>query len=303
MTLVTAVDAPASVLGEGPVWSPEEKVLYWIDVVGKAIFRYDPASGRTDTRSLPFAPSAILPCEDGSLLLVTKKGMAHLKSFEAEPVSLPDAGVNFKEEIFNDAACDARGRLWVGTRDFHVTDPKGHLFRLEGKLDLTRHADGLTISNGIAWSPDGRTMYHVESEPGRVYAYDFDIETGSIGQRRILVDYAGDGNPGGPDGCTVDAEGCLWVAEVDVWRVARYAPDGRFLREIRLPVERPTSVMFGGDGLATLFVTSMQFGLSADALAEQPEAGKLFAVDAGVAGLREHRFSGIVPPAAGPTDI
>ncbi|MCO5089594.1 SMP-30/gluconolactonase/LRE family protein [Bosea sp. (in: a-proteobacteria)] len=284
------IDAPASILGEGPVWSGREQVLYWLDVVGKAIFRLDPATGEVRTRALPYAPSAIVPRADGGLLLVTKKGMALLDDFAAEPRSVPLPGIDFSQEVFNDAACDAAGRLWVGTRDFNVREPKGRLFRVDAGLTLEQQDEGFVVSNGIAWSPDGGTLYHVDSRPGCVYAHDFDMATGTLRNRRVFLDYSAMDVAGHPDGCTVDAEGGLWIAEVEGWRVARYTPDGRLDREIRLPFKKPTSVMFGGAGLDRLFITSMQFRLTDQELLDQPLAGSLLVVEPGVKGLPEPAF-------------
>lgn len=265
-------------------------MLYWLDVVGKAIFRFDPATGHVRTRQLPYAPSAIVPREDGGLLLVTKKGMALLDDFGAPPQSVPLPDIDFSKEVFNDAACDASGRLWVGTRDFNVREPKGRLFRVDTGLAIKQQDEGFVVSNGIAWSPDGRTLYHVDSRPGRVYAHDFDMATGTIHNRRVFLDYPSMDVAGHPDGCTVDAEGGLWIAEVEGWRVARYWPDGSPDREIKLPFKKPTSVMFGGAGLDQLFITSMQFRLTDQELLDQPLAGSLLVAELGVKGLPEPAF-------------
>jgi len=288
-TITAVTGAPPTVLGEGPMWSAREQVLYWIDIVGRRLLRLRPADGRVDARELPYAPSAVIPRAAGGLLLVTKKGMATLDFDRPGLDSVPAPLVDFSREVSNDAKCDAAGRIWVGTRDLHGAQPEGGLFRLDPDLSMSRHAQGLVVSNGLAWSPDGRTLYHVDTRPGRIDAYDFDVERGTLAGRRTFLDYTGDA-PAVPDGCTVDAEGGLWVAELDGWRLRRYAPDGSLDREIRLPVAKPTSVMFGGPDLATLYVTSMQFGLSEGELAEQPLAGALLALDAGVRGLPEPVF-------------
>ena len=295
MIAFSTIDAPACALGEGPVWSDRDKALYWVDVVGKKILRFRPSSGTVDVREIPFAPSAIVPRQGTGLLLVTKKGLALLDDFTSPLVSIPVPQIDFTREVFNDATCDQLGRLWIGTRDINAREAKGRLYRIDADFSVTSHVDGLVISNGIAFSPDSRTMYHVDSRPGRIDAYDYDLERGAISNRRTFLEYSDPTRKGHPDGCTVDADGGLWVAEVEGSRLARYTPDRRLDREIPLPVSKPTSVMFGGAGLRTLFATSMQFGLSEEQLAAQPLAGRVFALEAGVTGLPEPLFSGRSP--------
>ncbi len=288
-TSIKPVDAPLTVLGEGPTWCAREECLYWIDIVGRRVLRLRHATGRVDTADLPYAPSAVIPRTEGGLLLITKKGMATLDFDTQELQSLPVPLVDFSREVFNDAKCDAAGRIWVGTRDLHGKDPNGSLFRLDPDMRMTRHTRGLVVSNGMDWSPDGCTFYHVETNPGRIDAYDFDVATGTLSNRRIFVDYAAK-KPAIPDGCTMDAEGGLWVAELNDSHLRRYAPDGSLDRAIHLPLSKPTSVMFGGPHLETLYVTSMQFGLSPEELARQPLAGALLAVDVGVRGRPQSYF-------------
>ncbi|MBS0640632.1 MAG: SMP-30/gluconolactonase/LRE family protein, partial [Proteobacteria bacterium] len=197
---------------------------------------------------------------------------------------------DFMKDVFNDGKCDRRGRFWVGTMDRETTHPIGALYRIDPDLTVHRMADGITLSNGIAFSPDDRTLYHCDSEPGVVWAYDYDIESGSIANRRVLVDFAG--RKGHPDGCTIDAEGGLWVAEIGAGQIVRFDAAGRETGLIAVPVTRPTSVIFGGADLRTMFVTSMQFALSDEEKAQQPLAGSVFSVNVGVAGIPEVRFAG-----------
>lgn len=288
----TVIDAPQTVIGEGPMWSVRDQVLYWIDVVSRRIFRLRPETGQVDVRDLPYAPSAVIPRASGGLLLITKKGMALMDFDKPELESVPVSLVDFKKELFNDAKCDSVGRLWVGTRDLHVREPNGGLFCIHADFSMHRHGSDLVVSNGIAWAESGRVMYHVDSHPGRIDAYDFDASAGTLSNRRVFRDYEKDSATAIPDGCTTDAEGGLWVAEVGGWRIRRYAPDGRLDREIRMPFQKPTSVMFGGPDLGTLYVTSMRFGLTDAALVDQPLAGSLLQLDVGVKGKPENVFGG-----------
>jgi len=285
------IEAPQTVLGEGPMWSVRAQVLYWIDIVSRTIMRLRPRTAEVDVRALPYAPSAVIPCASGGLLLVTKKGMATLDFDQPTLTSLQVPLVDFSKEVFNDAKCDAAGRLWAGTRDLHVRDANGGLFRMDADHSMHRHGSAMVVSNGIAWDPSGRLMYHVDSKPGRIDTYDFDPAAGTLSNRRVFRDYLAAGAKVIPDGCTTDAQGGLWVAEVGDWHIRRYAPDGRLDREIRMPFQKPTSVMFGGPDLATLYVTSMRFGLTEAELADQPLAGSLLQLDVGVKGLPEHEFA------------
>jgi len=277
-------------LGEGPIWVGDHQALYWIDIHQETLIRYLPALDRSDTRKLPHRPTSLCQRTDGRLLVSYKAGMGAVDFQSGQAQELRLSGVDFEHEAFNDSACDRLGRLWIGTRDPNpvAVNPVAKLYRLGSDLRAESVDRGFVISNGRAWSPDNKTMYHTDSVPGRIDAYDFDLATGTISGRRVLIDYAGKGCR--PDGCTVDAEGCLWVAEVEGWRVSRYRPDGVLVRQIELPFRKPSSVMFGGNDLRTLFVTSVTHGLTPQELSEQPLAGMLMAIDVGVPGLPETHF-------------
>jgi sugar lactone lactonase YvrE len=173
--------------------------------------------------------------------------------------------------------------------DDRLTSPTGALYRLDPDLSCRRMESGIGISNSLAWSPDDRIFYFADTLRRTIFAYDFDAETGAISNRRVFTDCID--QPGAPDGSTIDAEGYLWNAQWDGWRLVRYAPDGRIDRVVGLPVQKPTSCMFGGPDLATLYVTSAVWDLTGEALAKQPNAGGVFALDVGVRGLPESRFA------------
>ena len=189
----------------------------------------------------------------------------------------------------NDGKCDRQGRFWVGTMGDMRRTPRGHLYRLDPQAGLRRVLDGLTIPNGLCWSPDGRTMYFTDSPTRLIWAFPYDPATGTPGERRVFAQVDGSGVA---DGATVDAEGCLWSARHGGGRVTRYTPDGRIDREIALPVSQPSCCAFGGPDLGTLFVTTARNGLSADDLAKQPLAGAVLALEPGVRGLAEPRYAG-----------
>lgn len=285
-----ALKQTVATLAEGPLWSTREQVLYWIDTIGKKLFRYDPATDEVVERSLVYRPSALARFPGGGLLLALKKGVALYDFGTGEMRSLQLGGLDFEEAVFNDGACDPAGRFWIGSRDKNVKNPTGQLYRIDADYAVTVISRGFTCSNGIVWSLDRRTLYHVDTYPGVIYAYDFDPETGAVAGRRVHVDYQG--ASWHPDGCAVDAEGGLWVAEVGGSRLARYTPDGTLDRVVEVPVSKPTSMAFGGPDLSTMFVTSMRYGLSEQALADQPLAGTVMMLDVGVKGLPEPDFAG-----------
>jgi sugar lactone lactonase YvrE len=192
--------------------------------------------------------------------------------------------------MMNDGKCDPAGRFWAGTKDIEGHRPFGSLYRLEPDHTLVRVLTDVTISNGLGWSPDHETMYYIDSPTHRIDMFDFEVETGSVSNRRSLVELSRAW--GLPDGMTVDEEGFLWVAFWDGSAVRRIAPDGRVASVVELPVSRVTSCAFGGDDLADLYVTTARNGLSEAELRSQPSAGGLFRLHPPVRGLPPHAFAG-----------
>ncbi len=287
---VTCVVDARNILGEGPVWCPIEQVLYWIDIARPTLNRVDPKTGEWATWDLPKPAGSFALRRKGGLLVAFRAGMAWLELPSGRLEWVEVAGARLERGRFNDGKCDRKGRFWVGTMDRHLTDPIGELYRIDPDLSCRTMDRGFILSNGIAWSPDDRTMYFTDSRARAIYAYDFDLESGGVANRRVFAAF-GDG-PGRPDGCTVDAGGYLWTALVNAWRILRFAPDGRLDRAIELPVQRPTSCIFGGPDLDALFVTSSTLSLAEEDLAKQPLAGGVFRIDVGVRGLPEPRFAG-----------
>lgn len=288
--VITPVTEIVCDLGEGPLWSGAEQALYWHDVTGRLLHRLDTSSGEVTTRPLPAMPGSFAFRRGGGMIAAFRNRLALVDVDGAIVSKIGGHDIDFGAERFNDGACDAAGRFWAGTFDPSLKRVGGSLYRIDPDLSVHRMDTGIAMSNGIAWSPDGTAMYYVDSRPGCVYRYDCDPGDGGIGERRVFLDY--EGREGRPDGCAVDSEGYLWVAEVTAWRVSRYAPDGRLDRSIRLPVGKPTSLAFGSSDLKTLYVTSMRYGLSEAEQEAQPLAGRLLAVAVDVAGQPEHPFGG-----------
>ena len=188
----------------------------------------------------------------------------------------------------NDGKCDALGRYWCGSMNPESGTADGSLYVLDRTLRCTKVLDDLVVPNGMTWSLDNRTMFLADTRRGVIWAFDFDLEAGTLRNRRVFADHAS--MPGGPDGATLDVEGCLWSAQVDGGCLIRYAPDGRIDRVVRVPVTRPTSVGFGGPGYRELYVTTSTRGMNDDDLRAEPHAGRVLVLDVGVAGLAPVRF-------------
>ena len=294
---VTAWSGVPGVLSEGPRWHAERQELLWVDILGRQMHRgtlgADGAMQRLETITLDRHLGAVAPVAGGGYVLAAGQGFLFLDDAgEIRELAQPEAGRT--DVRMNDGACDAQGRFWAGTMAYDESSGAGTLYRLELDGSCTTVLTGLTISNGIGWSPDGTTMYLNDSGTACIYAFRFDGGTGAISERRTLVQVSEAGVA--PDGLTVDEEGGIWVALWLGGAVNRYGPDGSLQASIELPVERPTSCAFGGPDRSTLFVTTARVDLDEAALARQPEAGRVFAIDGlGVRGLPCLPYRGRVP--------
>lgn len=277
------------VLGESAVWSTAESALYWVDIRHPAIRRWNSRTGQTDSWTMPELVGSIALRRDGGLLVALRRSLAFFDpaSGALEHVAAPEE--DRPQMRFNDGRCDRRGRFWAGTMNNDTRAPEGALYRLDATHRLVKIADGFSIPNSLAWSPDGTTLYFADSLRYAISAYDFEPETGELGAQRP---FAQTQSPSIPDGSTVDAEGYLWNAEYDGWRVVRYAPDGSVDRIVELPVQRPTSCAFGGPNLDLLYITTATQRLTAGELARQPLAGAVLAIEPGVRGLPEPAYIG-----------
>lgn len=283
MAAPTVAHQATALLGEGPVWEPRRQALLWVDVERSQVH----LSGVEGTRShlAPEPVGAVAPSGDGRVLLAMGTGFAIL--------DLDDGGIEVVARIpgadparvrMNDGKVDPAGRFWAGTKAYDDEPGAGGLYRLDGPGQVTEVLPEVTISNGLGWSPDGGTFYYIDTPTQTVRRFPFDPATGSLGAGEIHVDTGG--LSGWPDGMTIDAQGDLWVAFWDGWAVRCFSGrDGALLRQLEVPVARPTSCAFGGAGLRRLFVTTARTGLTADAAGQQPLAGSVLAFEPGVAGL------------------
>ena len=300
MAEILDVIETGAILGESPVWSARDGVLYWIDIKAPTIHRFDPLT-RADT-AWPVAQEigSIALRRGGGLVAALRDGFALIGADFTTVEWITNPEVDKPLSRFNDGKCDRQGRFWSGTMHDPAGPPAAHferqpvgvLYRLDQDRSCHALADGILVSNGLAWSPDGGVMYFTDSPRRTIWAYDHDTAIGGLSGRRVFAQIPEAPGRGTGDGATVDVEGFYWSAEFRGSRLVRYAPDGAVDQMIDLPVSRPTSCAFGGDGLATLFVTSAKIMLNAAELAAEPLAGALFALDVDVCGLPEAEFAG-----------
>ena len=292
-----AVAAPA-LLGESPLWHPGEQVLYYCDIPGHALQRFDPATQSLTSWSFETEPASLAPLLGGGLLLAMRDGLWRFDTASGQRARLAEPPYDVARERFNDGKCDPQGRFWVGTI-YEPRDPALASLYCFSAGKLVRRQGDITVSNGLAWSPNGRTMYWSDTKAHTIYAFDFDPASGALANKRVFASFpvkqAGQapGTYGGrPDGAAVDAEGCYWVAMFEGQRVLRFSPQGEVLRELRLPVRCATMPCFGGADLKTLYITTARENRPEAELAAQPLAGCVLALPVDVPGLPANFCSG-----------
>ena len=281
----------AALLGESPVWHPRESALYYTDIPGHKLQRFDPTSG--DLRHWEFETdvASLAPRLDGTLLLAMRDGLWVFDPSTGERQRAAEPPYDPASERFNDGKCDPQGRFWAGTI-YEPRTPALASLNCFAKGQLTKRIDGLTVVNGLAWSPNGRTMHWSDTTTHTIFAADFDPASGAMSRQRVFANFplkqAGqslDSYGGRPDGAAMDVEGCYWVAMFEGQRLLRLSPEGEVVREVELPVRCPTMPCFGGPGLTTLYITTARQNRPAAELVAQPWAGCVLALDVDVPGL------------------
>ncbi|VVN89644.1 SMP-30/gluconolactonase/LRE family protein [Pseudomonas fluorescens] len=292
MTAELIIDA-RNATGESPVWQAQENALYWVDIPAGRLHRWQP-DGQTRSWQADEMLACIVRSPQGHWLSAQESGIFQLTpQADGRLRATKCASVEHARDDmrFNDGRCDRQGRFWAGTMQPNMgADPVGALYRYDPQANgpvqpLRAQLEGLTVPNGMAFSPDGKTLYLSDSHPGvqLIWAFDYDVDSGTPHNRRVFVDM--NQHPGRPDGATVDAEGCYWICAIDAGQVLRFTPEGKLDRTLDLPVKKPTMCAFGGPQLDTLFVTSIRpQGID---LSDQPLAGGVFALNPGVRGLPE----------------
>jgi sugar lactone lactonase YvrE len=282
--------------GESPVWSAREQALYWVDIPAGKLHRWDPADDSTQSWKAPQMLACIARYSNGDWIAGLENGVFRLtetadgtlSSTHLASVEHPLPGMRF-----NDGRCDRQGRFWAGTMlmDMGVGASVGALYRYSAgqREALSAQLTDFIVPNGLAFSPDGKTMYLSDSHPSvqKIWAFDYDIDSGTPHNRRLFVDM--NDYLGRPDGAAVDADGCYWICGNDAGLIHRFTPAGKLDRSLNVPVKKPTMCAFGGPNLDTLFVTSIRPGGD---ISDQPLAGGVFALRPGVKGLEEPEFNG-----------
>lgn len=285
------VDTPA-LLGEGPCWDQERQQLYWVDIYQKRLHIFQPSSATNRTIQLPDLIGCAVPRAAGGMLLALQNGFATL-DLESEALTyVTDPEADLPDNRFNDGKCDPAGRFLAGTMDNKEEGAvTGSLYSVAANFEVRRLFEGVAISNGIAWSPDYGTMYYIDSPTQRVVAFDYDLDKGTVSNRRVIITLT---EPNVfPDGMTSDLDGMLWIALWGGESVTRWNPaTGELLERIYLPALNVSSCTFGGPQLNELYVTTARKGTDEATLAKYPKTGSLFRIQTDVTGMPSFAFAG-----------
>lgn len=276
-------------LGESPVWCAREQALYWVDITAQAIYRRGADAGLSRWAT-PATIGSIGLCQNGDILTALRDGVYVFSATDNtfRRIATPDS---VSTNRLNDGKVSPEGRFWIGSMDDRADKlPVAALFSLEADLSTRRKVNGLRVSNGLAWSPDGRILYHSDSRAATVWRYDYAPESGELGEQQIFITYQPEW--GRPDGAAVDSEGCYWSAGVTAGRLNRFDPDGRLISFIELPASHITMPCFGGPQMKTIFVTSSRADVAPERRAAMPLAGALFAIEQDIAGVAVGEFTG-----------
>ena len=274
-------------VGEGPFWDAAEQKLYFVDIVNKQVKIYSPATQSVDTVQFEQEISAVFLDQKSELIVAARDGIftasrdGVLETLLA-PIKIEDPSIRT-----NDAKCDSHGRMWVGTMAFDFTEGAAALFTFDSKT-LKELVPDLTVSNGIGWSLDQKTMYFIDSVTKRVDIFDVDLERGELKNRRVFVSLTD--LDAFPDGLTTDEEGGVWVALFGGGEVRRFDANGNLTHIVELPVRQVTSCCFGGKDMSELFITTAQNGMDSDALSREPLAGSLFRAETSFKGSKSNRY-------------
>jgi sugar lactone lactonase YvrE len=302
MTAWRTVIAQPDELGESPIWHPEERLLYWVDIPARQVRRADPATGTVESWAMPTEPGCIAPIRGGGLVLALRDGVYRASSWRGPLVPVARFNHDLATTRFNDGKADPEGRFWAGTMYEPRDARKAELYSIDmresngngGKPLVQLKAHNAIIANGLAWSPDAKTVYWADTPNHVIHAWDWEAEGNVMTRHRVFQQFPGKpdgwlpGQPGyggRPDGAAVDVEGNYWIAMFEGGRLLKFAPDGNLVTEFSLPVRCPTMPCFGDADLKTLYVTSARYNRPAEELRALPQSGCIIAMRVDVPGL------------------
>ncbi|MEJ0103846.1 MAG: SMP-30/gluconolactonase/LRE family protein [Bacteroidota bacterium] len=286
------VTAHNCLLGESPVWDHRQKRIFWIDILNGEIHYFYPGRNEYDCYSVGRITGSIALKKSGNIIATIERSFATIDIHNKTMRVIAETEVHLHNNRFNDGKCDPAGRFWAGTMSVLNEAHAGSLYALEKDLTVSTKLAGVTCSNGLAWSPDHKTLYYIDTPNRNVTAFDYNITDGNLSDRRVVINIPGE--TGYPDGMTIDTEGMLWIAIWGGWKIIRYNPyTGKKLFQVTLPVSQVTSCIFGGDSMDDLYITSAGIGLSEKEFREQPLAGSLFVIrNSGFTGINSYEFGG-----------
>ena len=285
------VDTDPAILGEGPLWDDQAQVLWWIDIIGQRLRRFDPSDGSGQTFELPEKPGTVVLGTDGLLGLALQTGFYSFDPSTKQLTQIADPDSHEPETRFNDGKCDPEGRFWAGSMEDEETGKLiGSLYSLQNGT-CTKHFGGIGVSNGIVWNSAADTMYYIDSPTRKVDAFDYDRSTGAVSNRRTVIQVP-DGL-GYPDGMSIDVNDKLWVCMWHGWAVIQFDPkSGEILQTLDVPARNVTACAFAGPDLRELYITTSRHGNDDVGLDDQPAAGGLFHTRVNVQGTGFARFAG-----------
>lgn len=287
---ILILDAKAK-LGEGAIWDCDKKLLYWIDIIDGEVHIFKPKTMQDEIIGTGEMIGTVVPCRTAGLVVAIESGLYFMNDITKKLSFINNPEKHVTGNRFNDGKCDPIGRFWVGTMSKTDESGTGSLYCLDKNLNVRTMLQGVSISNGIAWSTDNKNMYYIDTPTRAIWSFDYDMETGNISNKQAVITI--NESEGYPDGMTIDEQGMLWIAHWGGWKVSRWNPrNGEKLDEIKLPVEQVTSCAFGGENLDELYITTARTGLSDDKMFKQPYAGGLFCVKTNVKGLQSFKFNG-----------
>ncbi len=285
-SLVKNIHHARARLGECPVWDDRNKCLYWVDIYNHRLHQLEPSTDNNRCFDVGDMVSAIAIIDEKQLLLGLRDRLAILNIQTGAIATKCQIQFDHVSTRLNDGKCDLQGRFWIGSVSEEPAAASLYRYDPDGSLQVME--TGLTISNGLGWSPDGKVFYLTDSAEKQIYAYDFDGETGKISHRRVLIDLADE--PVEPDGLAIDQQGNLWSALWDGWAIACFDPTGTEIQRLQLPVQRPTCPCFGGANLTDLYITSASVGLSQTEIQRGFYAGDVFHVSTTIPGMMISAF-------------